>query len=315
MVHFRRFAFIPKPFGQVKFSRTTTETLMNRTRRFVVVALLAIGLGQASAQPSPPAGQSVMESLAVQLWSFRNDFRKDVPGTLKRIRALGFTKVELAGYYGLTPQQFRAELDKAGLKAVSMHVEYRIARDRIDDVIRDARILGVEDVGVPWIKSPFTREDCLRAIEVFNRAGEKLAANGLRFFYHLHGYEFIPNEGGAGTLFDLLLEKTNPKFVSIQLDTYHAAYPGQDPIKLLQKYPGRFLSLHLKDIRKDVTGNNSGEFKEQDARPMGQGLINWPNLFRAARKENVRWYIIEDETAAVWQTVPESLAYLRTLRD
>ena len=161
---------------------------MKRTATLTVIALVSFFWNQAFAQSAHPrTARSSKGSLAVQLWSFRDAFKSDVPGTLKRVRSLGFTHVELAGYYGLTARQFRAELDKADLKAVSMHIEYEVARDHIDDVIRDAKILGVQYVGVPWIKSPFTRQDCLAAIEVFNRAGSKLSAQGLKFFYHLHG--------------------------------------------------------------------------------------------------------------------------------
>ncbi len=279
----------------------------------LLVVLIAFFPAPTAAQNRRPA--SFKNAPAVQLWSFREDFKKDVPGTLKRVRELGFRDVELAGYYGLTARQFRAELDKAGLKAVSMHIEYETARDKIEEVIREAKVLGVREVGVPWINSPFTKSDCLQSIEVFNRAGEKLSVAGLRFFYHLHGYEFVPNEGEQGTLFDLMMAKTNPRFVSFQLDTYHAAYPGQDPARLLQKYPGRFISLHLKDIRRDVAGDNSGEFREEDAVPMGQGQINWPEVLKASRKEGIRRYIIEDETAAVWQNIWQSLKYLESLSD
>jgi len=287
---------------------------MNKIRSIALMALVTISLNRAFAQSAQPGiGRSFTGPLAAQLWSFRQDFRKDVSGTLKRVRALGFTDVELAGYYGLTAKQFRAELDQAGLRAISMHIEYKAARDRIDEVIRDAQILGVQYVGVPWIKSPFTREDCLAAIQVFNQAGSKLAANGLRFFYHLHGYEFVPDAGGTGTLFDLLMTQTNPRFVSLQLDTFHVTYPGQDPVKLMQRYPGRFSSLHLKDLRKDVVGDHSGAFREEDGRPLGQGKIDWPSVLKAARQAGVQWYIIEDETSAVWQGVAESLKYLETI--
>ena len=182
---------------------------MNRTRTVSLIALVLISWNQVFAQSAQPgAGKSFKGPLAVQLWSFRNDFMNDVPGTLKRVHDLGFREVELAGYYGLTAKQFRAQLDSAGLKAVSMHIEYEVARDRIDDVIQDAKTLGVQYVGVPWIKSPFTRKDCLAAIQVFNQAGRKLTARGLKFFYHLHGYEFVPDEGRKGTLFDLMMTKT-----------------------------------------------------------------------------------------------------------
>ena len=287
---------------------------MKRIRTITFIALVTVCLNQAFAQSAQPGiGKSFKGPLAVQLWSFRNDFKTDVPGTLKRVRELGFTNVELAGYYGMTAKQFRAELDKAGLRAISMHIQYEVARDGLDQVIQDAKILGVQYVGVPWIKSPFTRDDCLAAIKVFNQAGSKLAANGLKFFYHLHGYEFVPDGGGKGTLFDLLMTKTNPRFVSMQLDTAHVAYPGQDPAQLMRKYPGRFSSLHLKDVRGDVAGNNSGIFKDEDGRPLGQGKIDWPSVLKAARKEGVRWYIVEDETPGVWQGIAQSLKYLQNV--
>ena len=255
-------------------------------------------------------GDSVKGRLAVQLWSFNEDFKKDVSGTLKRVRQLGFTRVELAGFYGMTARQFKGELLKAGLVAVSMHVEYDAAKNKLDEVIKDAQTLGVTQVGVPWINSPFTKKDCEEAIQVFNRAGEKMAAQGITFFYHLHGYEFVPNEGGVGTLFEMLMAQTNPKFVKIQLDTFHVAHPGQDPAKLLQKYSGRFNSLHLKDIRKDIVGDNSGGMKADDGRPMGEGKIDWNSVFKAANKKEIQWYIIEDETDSPWENVAKSLKFL-----
>ncbi|HKP11665.1 MAG TPA: sugar phosphate isomerase/epimerase family protein [Blastocatellia bacterium] len=287
---------------------------MDQIRRVIWVVLIVAGLhtGFAVAAQAREGGP-FKGALAVQLWSFRNDFKKDVPGTLRRVRELGFTNVELAGTYGMTAAQFRAELDKAGLRAVSMHVDYQTARDRIEQVIADAKTLGVTYVGVPWIKSPFTRDDCLDAIKVFNEAGRRLAASGLKFFYHLHGYEFVADAGGKGTLFDLLMTGTDRRYVSMQLDTAHVAFPGQDPAELMRKYPGRFSSLHLKDVRGDIAGNDSGVFKDEDGRPLGEGKINWPVTLKAARKEGVRWYIVEDETPTVWHGIVASLKYLRAL--
>ncbi|MDX2030418.1 MAG: TIM barrel protein [Blastocatellia bacterium] len=282
---------------------------LHRKVSILLLAALLLPMDRVCAQPA-----AIKQRLAVQLWSFRDDFARDVPGTLKRVRELGFTRVELAGYYGMTARQFRAELDKAGLRAIGMHIEYETARDRIEEVIADARVFGVREIGVPWINAPFTRRDCLAAIDVFNRAGRKLAAQGMFFSYHLHGYEFVPNEDGGGTLFDLMMARTDPRFVHLQLDTYHVAFPGQDPVKLMQKHRGRFRSLHLKDLRKDVVGDNSGDFREADARPLGQGRIDWPALLKTARGQSVKWYIIEEEPGGVWQAVSESLRYLATLK-
>lgn len=286
---------------------------MNSLRNITPFVLLVLVTVQLTAHGRPAQRVTAMnDGLAVQLWSFREDFKRDVPGTLRRVRELGFTQVELAGYYGMTAAQFRAELDKAGLKAISMHIEYEAARDRVDEVTRDAKVLGVKAVGVPWIKSPFTRAECLAAVNVFNQAGQKFAAEGIRFFYHLHGYEFVPNEGGKGTLFDLLMARTNPRYVSFQLDTYHAAFPGQDPAKLLRQFPGRFSSLHLKDIRKEAVGDHSGAYRSEDESPVGQGRIDWPQVLQEAARQGVKWYIVEDETPGVWESIPQSLKYLKS---
>ncbi len=280
----------------------------------LITVLIILAVGASNAQSKAKVGQLFNRKIAVQLWSFREAFKTDVPGTLKRVRGLGFTYVELAGYYDLTPQQFKAELDKAGLKAVSMHIGFDEAETKIDKFIKDAKILGVTNIGVPWINAPFTLQDCEKAIAVFNQAGEQCALNGISFFYHTHGYEFVPNPNGKGTLFELLMAKTNPKFVKYQLDTFHVTHPGQDSAKLLQKYPKRFVTLHLKDIRKSVVGDNSGGMKDEDGCPIGQGKINWKTVLQAAKKDGVQWYIVEDETPTVWSGVPQSLSYLAKIK-
>ncbi len=282
---------------------------MRSISKLITLAFLLLSTTFALPQTKPFKGQ-----LAVQLWSFRHDFEKDVPGTLQRVRALGFTNVELAGYYTLTASQFKAELDKAGLKAISMHVGFDEIQSKLNEIIADAKLFGVTDVGVPWINSPFTKADCEKAIAVFNQAGKQLAAHGLTFFYHTHGYEFVPNVGGQGTLFDLLLAKTNPKFVKLQLDTLHVIHPGQDPAALLRKFPGRFVSLHLKDLRQDKAPDHTGEVKDEDGRPLGQGQVNWPAVLGEARKQGIKWHIIEDETPTVWQGIAQSLKYLESVR-
>ena len=284
---------------------------MKTVLTLVIVALLT----SPTLAQTTPSDKSFKGQLAIQLWSFRHDFEKDVPGTLRRVRALGFTQVELAGYYNLTARQFKTELTKAGLKAVSMHVGFDEIQSKLDEIISEAQLLGVKQVGVPWINSPFTKADCEKAIAVFNQAGKQLAARGITFFYHLHGYEFVPNEGGEGTLYDLLLARTDPRFVKLQLDTLHVSHPGQDPAALLRKHPERFVSLHLKDLRPGKAPDHTGEVKDEDGRPLGQGVINWPDTLKAARQAGVKRYIIEDETPTVWQAVPQSLKYLTTLRN
>jgi hypothetical protein len=126
-------------------------------------------------------GPSFKGPLGLQLYSLRAEFAKDVPGALAKVREMGFREVEMGGTYGLTPQQFRAELDKAGLRAVSLGASFDSLRDNIDTVIGSARTFGVQYVMCAWVthQRPFSEEAARRAIEVFNRAGEKLKAAGI----------------------------------------------------------------------------------------------------------------------------------------
>src|SRR5262249_26876609 len=147
------------------------------------------------------------------------------------------------------------------------------------------------------------------AANVFNHAGEVAAKNGLKFFYHTHGYEFQPH--GNGTLFDLLMAETKPQVVSYQMDVFWIVHPGQDPVKLLQKFGGRFALMHVKDMKKGTpTGLLTGSSDVNNDVALGTGVMDWPAILKAARKAGVKWYFIEDESASVIDQIPQSLKYL-----
>jgi len=255
--------------------------------------------------------QSSKERIGLQLYSLRDQFAKDVPKTMDQVRDFGIKYVETHNLYGLTPEKFRAELDSRGLKAISGHFPYERCRDDIEGVAREAKILGIEYAGCAWIphKDPFDEKTCREAIAVFNRAGEALAKHGLRFFYHTHGYEFLPY--GKGTFFDLMMAETNPRFVHYEMDVFWIVHPGQDPVKLLEKYGSRFELMHVKDMKQGTpTGLFTGHADVSSNVVLGTGVIDLPAVFRAARKAGVKWYFIEDESADSVQQIPQSLKFL-----
>src|SRR5581483_5232855 len=145
-----------------------------------------------------------------------------------------------------------------------------------------------------------------------NQAGAVLKAAGLKFCYHPHGYEFQPH--GAGTLFDLLVQQTRPELVNFELDVFWAQHAGQDPAKLLQTYPKRFLLVHLKDLRKDVTGDLTGSAPDDTSVVLGQGKVDWAAVLRGAKQAGVRWYFIEAEEPEAAVNIPLSLAFLERMR-
>src|SRR5688500_18837737 len=121
-----------------------------------IVALGCVAGGQGGAAAgSAPAFRfqgDFKGPLGLQLYSVRREMAQDVPGTLRRVRELGFQEVELAGTYNLTPAQFRQELDRAGLRATAMHVGYERLRDDLPGVIAEAKVLGAQSVGQAWIR-------------------------------------------------------------------------------------------------------------------------------------------------------------------
>jgi sugar phosphate isomerase/epimerase len=264
-----------------------------------------------------PAALADAQHVALQLYSLRYQLASNAPAALDEVKSWGITNVELAGTYGLTPEQFKTQLDARGLNAFSGHFPFDRLQNDIEGVARDAQTLGLKYVGCAWIphddNKPFDEKTMRQAIAVFNNAGEALAKHGLKFFYHVHGYEFQPYQDG--TLFDLLMSGTDPKFVNFQMDVFWIVHPGQDPVKLLEKYPSRWLLMHLKGMRDSTpTGLLTGHSAVTNDVAVGTGKIDYVPIVNAAKKIGVKWYIIEDESPVSEQQIPQSYYYLEALK-
>ncbi|HYR58686.1 MAG TPA: sugar phosphate isomerase/epimerase, partial [Chthoniobacteraceae bacterium] len=161
-----------------------------------------------------------------------------------------------------------------------------------------------------------TEADVKRAAADFNAWGEAFKAAGITFAYHTHGYEFRPvAEGSSETMFDLLVKETKPELVSFEMDVFWVAHPGQDPVKLLAKYPDRWALMHLKDLRKGAqTGIYTGHAPLTDDVPLGTGQVNWPAVLKQAAAVGVKYYFIEDESPTVVDALPVSVRYLQGVK-
>jgi sugar phosphate isomerase/epimerase len=252
--------------------------------------------------------------LGLEIYSLRKELSKDIPGTLAFVRQLGFQDVEVPEFYGLTSKEFREQLDKAGLGCSAMVAQHdRLIQD-LQGVISDAQILNARYVISPWIphKNDFTEADCRTGAADMNRLGKSLKEAGLGFCYHPHGYEF--GNGPGGTLFDLLATETDPACVHFQADVFWIAWPGQDPVKVLERYPNRFLLMHLKDIRKGTKlGDQSGQAPPETSVALGNGMLDFPVILRMAKRIGIQRYYIEDEAPDAASNIPVSLRYLKSI--
>ncbi|MGO8750324.1 MAG: sugar phosphate isomerase/epimerase family protein [Thermoguttaceae bacterium] len=233
---------------------------------------------------------------------------------LDKTQSFGFRYVEFgADFGGLKPAAFKAELDRRGLVPVGLHFSYEQIRDDVEAAAATAKLMNVSYIGCAWIphKDPFDEEQCRAAAAVFNRAGAALAKHGIQLYYHTHGYEFRPL--GQGTVFDLLVTETSPKTLMFEMDVAWVALPGQDPAELLKKYPDRWLLMHVKDLKKGVPQNHLVKAALTDQVPIGSGQIDWPKVLCAAQEAGVKYYLIEDESPAVLEQIPQSLRYLESV--
>lgn len=268
------------------------------------------------ADAAPVGNSSGFEGpLGLQLYSLRAQFAKDVPGTLDKVRDMGFQYVELAGTYGQEPEKFKGELDARGLKAISGHFPFEKFRDNPEGIAKEAKTLGLQYAGCAWIahSGDFKEKDCREAIRVFNHAGEVLAKHGIKFFYHTHGYEFQPS--GSETLFDLLMAETKPELVTYEMDVFWIVHGGQNPVSMFEKYGDRFQLVHLKDMKASTPiGLLTGSSDVSNDVALGQGRIDYRRILPAAEKAGVKWYFIEDESPTSEKQIPQSMLYLKQVK-
>jgi sugar phosphate isomerase/epimerase len=273
-----------------------------------VLALATIRITAAEAG----TGKSFQGPVGLQLYSLRAQFAANgVPKTLDAVKGFGIRYAELAGTYNLKPEQLTKLLADRGIKAVSGHFPYKRFKEDPESVAAEAKALGLEYAGCAWAdhKAPLDEKQAREIAAVFNRAGAVLAKHGLKFFYHNHGFEF--HRFGDETLMDLIMRETDPKLVSFQMDVLWTVFPGQDPAKLLAKYPGRWSLMHLKDLKKGVaTGSLAGKTDVSNDVVLGTGQMKWTEILPAARKAGVKYYFIEDESPTAPDQIPQSMRFL-----
>ena len=278
-----------------------------------LIGFLSFG-GIAAEKSSVGVGPSFKGPIGLQLYSLRGEFTRNVPAALEKVKGYGVKIVELAGTYNLSPEKFKEMLDANGLKPVSGHFSFERYKNDVDGIARDAKALGLEYVGCAWIphQGEFDEKECREAIAVFNQAGEALAKQRLKFFYHCHGFEFRPH--GDGTFMDLLMKETDPRWVRFQMDVFWVMHPGADPVRWLEKYPKRWELMHVKDMKKGVTGDFSGKSDVSNDVVLGTGQMDWPAILKAAEKAGVKYYFIEDESPTAAEQIPQSLRFLEQVK-
>ncbi len=279
---------------------------------------LVVAFATLSAFAADPVGtgKDFHGPVGLQTYSLRNHIKKDGAKALDFVKEQGFQFVEIGigNHYGMTKEELKDTLDKLGLTPIAALGDYNALLKDTEKVVEEAKFFGLKYVGIAWIphQRPMDEKQMRKIAEDFNTIGKRMKEHDLQFYYHNHGYEFFPWKDGE-TLFDLLMAETDPDLVKMQMDVLWTVFPGQDPVKLLKKYPDRWVLFHLKDLAKGVEGNMSGSTSPNNDVVFGTGQVDYPAMLKAAQEVGVKYYFIEDESDNVLNQVPQSLKFLSTV--
>jgi sugar phosphate isomerase/epimerase len=288
---------------------------MNR-RTFLEILTAAAVLPR---QLSWAAAEHRIERIGLQLYTVRDQMKADFDGTIAKVASMGYKEVEFAGYFGRTPEQVRAVIDRNGLTSPSCHVEYAVLSDKWPSVIDSSKTIGQSYIVCPWIPEEIRNQPdgWKRAIDTFNHAGEISKKSGIQFAYHNHWFEFLPVNGKLP--YDMLLEQCDPDLVKMELDLCWITVAGADPLTYFNRYPGRFPLVHVKDMKKlpKVSASGGQDFGDslKDMTAVGSGIIDWKRIFAQSEKAGIKHYIVEhDKPEAPFESIKISYDYLSKLR-
>jgi len=306
--------------GDLTFSR----------RRFLAggaAAAMGAGLGPLASPALADERLVPRRRIGIQLFTVRTLAEADLPGTLALLAEIGYREVEVAGLFGLTARRFRALLDANRLRAIGGHqlvgpaLEPFFGARSVDDALDEAETLGQPYVGtagitiptgiVEGVGEPQTADRYRELAELANEWGAAARARGLRAYLHVHYWEFGTDPQTGESLFQILLDETDPRLVWFEPDLFWMVFGGIDPLDWIPEYQHRFPLFHVKD----GNPNPAGGYFNPGFTDLGEGSIDFRRIFQALKHKNAHHYIVErDDQPHPARTARVGYEYLRNLR-
>ena len=269
-------------------------------RKITLILASLLALGAVSCPGGKQDEKPVAKEIGVQLYSIRDvignpeAYARNHEEAFKALAQMGYTSVEAACYsdgklYGVDPEQYKADLEAAGLKSLSTHIGRNLSDEELasgdftesmkwwDQAIAAHKAAGCKYVVCPSFAVPQTLAGLKTYCDYFNAIGAKCKENGMLFGYHNHSHEF--NKVEDKVIYDFMLENTNPESVFFEMDVYWAVMGHAAPVEYFKKYPGRFTMLHIKDYRE------LGE----------SGMVGFDAIFNNAGLAGMKDFIVEIE--------------------
>ncbi|MCX5758650.1 MAG: sugar phosphate isomerase/epimerase [Candidatus Hydrogenedentes bacterium] len=228
------------------------------------------------------------KGIALQLYTLRDAAKKDLPGTLKKAREIGWEYVQWSGMPDMSAEEIRKVLDDAGLKAISAHTSVESFEKDFDAAVKFWKTVGNTNVAPGGMMG-----DCKDSLEAWKRGakrldavGEKLRGVGMRLSYHNHNAEFERFPEDPRCKLDILMDETKPENLCAELDVAWVLAGGADPAAYIRKYKNRCNDIHVKDL---------AAMKPVKFAAIGKGILDWKDIFAAGREAGIEWYIYEQD--------------------
>ncbi len=244
--------------------------------------------------------------VALQLYTVRDETAKDFVGTLRRVAAIGYRAVELAGIgRGLGAQELKVVLDDLGLRCVGAHIGLGEIEKNPTAIADYNLAIGNPNIVVPWTPDGMRNSEasCTALAKRLNALGAALHERGLTLSYHNHAGEF--QRVGSRRALDVIYDESDPALVKGQPDVYWIVYAGEDPAAWIRNHPGRCPLIHLKDMAPG---------KERTFAEVGEGIIDFQPIFAASQAAGAECYIVEQDRCAR-PTLESAALSLRHLRE
>lgn len=291
-------------------------------KKYILLLLLTLFIGNATAAvKTAPKKELPKKEMCLQLYSIRDLigdaqlYAKNHVKVFKQLAAMGFTGVEAANYdngkfYGVTPEQFKTDVEAAGLKVVSSHATRGLSDEEVknhdfteamkwwDQCIAAHKAAGMKYIVTPYCGVPKNLTGGQVWCDYHNAIGQKCRENGIKYGYHSHSHEYQKVDGQVW--YDYMLNHIAPENMFFEMDVYWAVMAQISPVSYFKKYPGRFRMLHIKD--KYELGES--------------GMVGFDAIFRHASEAGLENFVVElegtDGTIDIMEAVKRSANYIRS---
>lgn len=245
-------------------------------------------------------------SIGIQLWTVREEIRKDLSGTLNRLAEMGFGGIELWFENDPDPDTLKAMTDAAGLQIIGAHTEFPDLRDCFEETAEYHKACGNRDLIIPIIPDELRQSENAWKQRVHDilAIAQRCRDEGFRLTYHNHEMEYLDQIDGREVC-EVMFESIPAPLLDIELDTFFLEDTGRNPADYIRKYADRSRLLHLKDRHPQRDQYLNSE--------VGSGTIKWPEVFSAAAKAGIEWYIVEQDCDEfpVWDSLTMSMEFIR----